>query len=73
MAGLPLGTGTRSHAERSKHRPDVNENQITYQTTYTVEFGDKNADKYNDDVQLVRMRDGDAKSARSASGASSFS
>ncbi|GJN73914.1 hypothetical protein PLICBS_007997 [Purpureocillium lilacinum] len=73
VAGLPLGTGTRSHAERSKHRPDVNENQITYQTTYTVEFGDKNADKYNDDVQLVRMRDGDAKSARSASGASSFS
>ncbi|KAJ6439333.1 putative PTH11-type G-protein coupled receptor protein [Purpureocillium lavendulum] len=72
VTGLPPGTGTRSHAERSQHRPDVNENHITYQTTYTVEYGDKHTDKYNDTVQLVHMRDGDAKSARSGSGTSDF-
>ena len=60
MGSRPLGTGTTSHAERSQHRPDANDNQITCHTTYTVEYGDK----YNDEVQLVNMRDLDAKSGQ---------
>lgn len=69
MASRPLGTGTTSHVERSQHRPEVNENQITCQTTYTVEYGDK----YNDEVQLVNMRELDRKSARSGSATSGIS
>ncbi|UNI24574.1 hypothetical protein JDV02_010308 [Purpureocillium takamizusanense] len=75
-SGLPRGPSTRSHAERSKKqkpRTGANEDQITYHTSYSAEFGDKSVDRYNDDVQLVRMGDGDMTSARSASGASSYS
>ncbi|KAL3961040.1 hypothetical protein ACCO45_006157 [Purpureocillium lilacinum] len=60
-------TGAVSHVERSQHRPEVKSNAITMQTTYTVEYGDKD----NDEMQLVYMRDAEGKSTRSGSASGS--
>lgn len=57
------GTGTTSHVERSQHRPEIQSNQITYQKTYAVEYGDKD----NDEVHLVQLPDMDMKSTSALS------
>ncbi|KAL7796681.1 putative PTH11-typeG-protein-coupled receptor [Trichoderma ceciliae] len=54
---LPLGHSARSHVDGSHPHPNVEPNQIAYQTSYTVEYGD------NDEVQLVSIND--KQSARS--------
>ncbi|KAM4055754.1 CFEM domain-containing protein [Hirsutella rhossiliensis] len=60
----PCQTGTTSRVERSHFRPPVNANGISYETSYEVEFGDK--DKADDELQLVIMRDADVKSMASS-------
>lgn len=52
----PLATGTTSHVEHAQVPPPANAmtpNQITYQKTYAVEYGDKD----NDESQPMDMGD----------------
>lgn len=58
----PRQTGTTSRVERSHPGPPVNPNQISYQTSYEIEYGDKDLDE----LQLVIMRDPDGKTMESA-------